>query len=169
MGLGKIEKGEPKIWLSIYNGKVERSEGGQKNYFSYVEGTLAGIYTKVRTYNGEKVTKWFIDLRGDEGELYSISLPYNSGAFKSIVLALASDEQLSPTSIVRIEPYLKGNYTNIVVWSDGVKLDWVIRELPPVDTIQIGGRNYKDDSKRMELITSYVNQILSRLQSNGTK
>lgn len=163
MALGKYQQ-DNKIWLSIYNGKIERSENGNKTLYSYVEGRLLGIYTKERTYNGERVTKWFIDLQGEEGEVYSISLPYSSGSLKSIVLALASDEALTSQSNVRIEPYLKGNYTSIVVWSDGVKLDWVVRELPEVETIQVGGRSYKDDTKRMQVITSYVEQINQRLR-----
>jgi len=171
MALGKLanekkQDRESRIWLSIQNGQVECSENGTRNYYSYVEGSVERIYTGERTYNGETVTRWFIDIRDEEGNLYSMSLPYGSGTFKSIVLALASDENLSTRSVVRIEPYLKGHYTNVKVWSDGVKLDWIINELPPLETVEVGGKTYKDDSKRMQLIESYVKQINSRLKQH---
>lgn len=162
MGLGKEERTEPKIWLSIYNGKIVRSENGMKRHCPYVEGTLAGIYTKEETCNGGKATKWFIDLRGREGELYSFGFPYNSEAFKSIILALASHKWLCASSVVRIEPYIKGSYTGMAVWCNGIKLDWVARTLCLRSIPQIGVR--RDDSKQMEPI---VSQILSRLRGTA--
>lgn len=160
MGLGRIQ--QPKKWLSIHHGKVELSENGVKEYFSYVEGKLLSIYAAVRNYGGENVTKWIIDLQDESGDLYSISFPYQSGTLKSIVLALASDVFLKSTTLVRIEPFQKGNFTNVVVWSDGVKLDWVTKELPPVEGININGRVYKDESKRMEYITNLIQSINRR-------
>jgi hypothetical protein len=162
MALGQIY--QPKKWISIHHGKVELSENGQKQLFSYVEGRLLAIYTKVRTYGGENVQKWFIDLQDESGDHYSISFPYNSGTFKSIILALASDETLNSSSVVRIEPYQKGNFTNVVVWADGVKLDWIVRELPPVEEVTINGRTYKDEAKRNELIASFVEAINGRVK-----
>lgn len=152
----------PRKWLSINHGKVELNENGEKQLFEYVQGYLVAIYTAPRTYNGEQVTKWFIDLEDGDEELYSISFPYNSGTFKSIVLALASDEGLTSGTSVRIEPYLKGNFTNVVVKANGCKLNWVTKELPPVESVCINGRTYKDEGKRMELIITLVKTINSR-------
>ena len=157
MGLGQLQP--PRKWLTIHHGKVELSENGVKQFFSYVEGRLLSIYSKVRNYGGEDVTKWFIDLRDENGELYTISFPYSSGTLKSIVLSLASDEALSGSSFVRIEPFQKGNFTNVVVWSNGVKLDWVTKELPSVEEVTFNGRVYKDESKRMEYISKLVETI----------
>lgn len=155
---------QQKKWLSIHHGIVELSENGQKQGFSFVEGYLLSIYTQHRNYRGEDVLKWFIDLQDDNGETYSISFPYNSGTLKSIVLALASEEQLSASTVVRIEPYQKGNFTNVVVWADGVKLDWITKDLPPIQEVCIGGRNYKDESKRMEYISSLIATINQRIK-----
>ena len=84
--------------------------------------------------------------------------------FKSIVLALASDEALSPTTHIRIEPYEGRNgYTKVVVYSDGVKLDWITKQLPEQEAVSVGGRTIKDDSKQMEYIVSVVKQITERL------
>lgn len=165
MALGSLHQQRPqqqRKWLSIHHGIVELSENGQKQSFSYVEGSLRSIYTKTRNYGGEEVLKWFIDLQDEGGDLYSISFPYNSGTFKSIVLALASDEELTSSTITRIEPYQNGNFTNVKVWADGVKLNWVVKELPPVEVVNLNGRTIKDEGKRMELISSLVEQINQR-------
>lgn len=170
MGLGNKtdrQAQKPRKWLSIHHGEVELSEDGVKRTFSYVEGQLLSIYTKERMYNGEAVLKWFIDLT-DDGDLYSISFPYNSGTFKSIVLALASDQDLTTSTAVRIEPYLKKNFTNVVVRANGVKLDWVTKDLPPVEAVTINGKTMKDEGKRMAYISSLVQSINSRL-SRGDK
>ena len=170
MALGNIQRQQQpqqRKWLSIHHGIVELSQDGQKQSFSYVEGSLRSIYTKTRNYGGEEVLKWFIDLQDEGGDLYSISFPYNSGTFKSIVLALASWESLTATTITRIEPYQNRNFTNVKVWADGVKLNWVVSELPPVDYVTINGQKIKDEAKRMELISSLVEKINQRARRGG--
>lgn len=157
-------RGGKRTYLSINHGKVIKSNvNGSKEVFSSVDGTLETIYSKKSVFGSEEVVRWFIDLRDGE-ELYSLCLPYASGTFKSIILALASDQSLSPSSMVRIEPYEGSNgYTKIKVWSDGAKLDWITKQLPEVPTRTIGGKTIKDDSKRMEYIISLVNTINKRL------
>lgn len=166
MALGKIQQEQQKRnYLSIHHGKVELSENGNKSFFSYVEGTLLSIYAKERIYGSEKVNKWFIELQDEGGELYTISFPYSSGTFKSIVLAIASVQNLNSHTLFKIKPYQKGNYTNVVVYADGTKLDWITKELPAVEEIVVGSQTYKDDSKRMSYISSLVNNINSRITS----
>ena len=149
-------------WLSIHHGQVELNDNGRKSYYSYVEGRLKSIYSKERVYNGEAVLKWFIILRDERGGFYTISFPYSSGTFRSIVLALASAEGLTSATTIRIAPYQKGNFTNVVVYADGNKLDWAVRELPPVDYVTLNGQRVKDEAKRMELVTSFVEVINER-------
>lgn len=165
MALGSLQQQQQpqqRKWLSIHHGVVELSENGQKQSYSFVEGRLLSIYRKTRNYRGEDVEKWFIDLKDEEGDLYSISFPYSSGTFKSIVLALASATDLTASTITKIQPYQKGNYTNVRVFADGVKLDWITKELPPVEIVNLNGRTIKDEGKRMELITSLVASINER-------
>ena len=115
------------------------------------------------SFNGETVLYWYVDLRGEKGELYSISLPYKSGTFKSIVLALASETAIA-LSTVKIEPYKKGDFTKVVVSSNGKRLDWVTKELPPVEELSIAGQRVKDDTRRMEYIESLVATINQRIR-----
>lgn len=166
MSLGEIKR---RTYLSIKQGKVERTENGEKSYYQYVEGRLSTVYKKEREFNGKRVFQWYLEMTDDSGELYCITFPYNSGTFKSIVLSLASDGSLSPESIVRIEPYEKQGFTKVVVWSEGVRLDWVSRELPPVETINVGGKQYKDESKRMQFIERHLANVLSRLSGYGAE
>ena len=162
MGLGKEPNNDRKTYLSINQGRVIQGSGSNKQLYSYIDGTIDSIYKK-DTYFGEKVTRWYIDLRDGE-ELYSLCLPYSSGVFKSIILALASDDSLTSSTYVRIAPYCgKNGYTKVVVYSDGVKLDWVTKELPKQELVTIGGKQVKDDSKQMELIESFCNKIIERL------
>ena len=65
--------------------------------------------------------------------------------------------------MVRIEPYQKGSFTNVTVWSDGVKLDWMTKKLPPIEEVKVGDRIYKDETKRMAFIAAIVNKLNQRL------
>ena len=152
-----------KTYLTISHGKVVLGSGESRQYFSYVDGAIQAIYTKRSTFGNEVVTRWFIDME-DGGELYSLCLPYSSGVFKSIILSLASATDLTASTPVRIEPYEGRNgYTKVVVYVEGVKMDWVTMQLPPQELITIGEKQIKDDTKQMEFITSLCNQIGGRL------
>lgn len=156
-------QGRRKTYLNIKNGAVvKRTATGEESY-TYVEGRLEAISQKERSFRNEVVVYWYIDLRDEEsGELYSIGFPYGSNTFKSVILALASPIGLTAVnngSVVRIEPYTRNGYDKIVVWGEGVKLDWVTKTLPPVSERMIGGRKVKDDSERMTYICSLVSQI----------
>lgn len=152
-------------WITFRDGEVILStEEGSKS-FSFLQAKLRSIHTTERNYNGEKVIKWEIEIEGDSPEdLYSITLPYSSGTFKSIILSLASCAALSPATLVKFKPYKKGNFTNITLWADEVKLDWITKELPPLEEVQINGRTVRDESKRMEFLSSLVEAINKRVR-----
>ena len=162
MALGH-NNNQKRMYLSISHGKVVTGSGADKKSYSYIDGTIEEIYTKRSTFGNEEVVRWFMDIR-DGNELYSLCLPYSSGVFKSIVLALASDDTLTSSTPVRIEPYEGRNgYTKVVVYADGVKLDWATKQLPPQQTITIGGRQIRDDTEQMKLICSFVEIIRKRI------
>lgn len=164
MALGQLEQDtKRKIYLSISKGKVVHYlPNGGVEYFKNVEGTLQAVYTKERSFNGQKVLFWYIDLK-DGADMYSLSLPYVSGTFKSIILALASDKNLTKDKPIIIEPYEKNQYTKVVVYSDGEKLDWVTKELPPLKEVVVGGKTYTDDTERMAFIESIAKEVAERI------
>jgi hypothetical protein len=90
-------------------------------------------------------------------------LPYVSGTFKSIILALASYQSLSKETTILIEPYEKGNYTKVAVYADEKKLDWVVKELPPLKEVVVGGKTFSDDTERMEFIKRIASQVKERI------
>ena len=165
MALGQLEQDtKRKIYLSISKGKVVHYlPNGGVEYFKNVEGTLQAVYTKERSFNGQKVPFWYIDIKDGE-DMYSLSLPYVSGTFKSIILALASDTELTKDKPVVIEPYEKNQYTKVCVYSEGVKLDWVTKELPPLKEVVVGGKTYIDDTERMAFIASIAEKVGERLK-----
>lgn len=162
MALGKAEQTR-KYYLSISEGKIVHSQDGRKEYYSFVEGQLERVYKMERTFNGETVPYWYIDIRGEKREVYSISLPYKSGVFKSIILALANEPAVA-LATVKVEPYKKGDYTKVIVYSNGTRLDWITKELPEVKEVRVGGQIVKDDSERMTYIESLVADINARLK-----
>lgn len=153
-----------KVYLNIKDGAVVRRTATGEEKYAYVEGRLEAITTKERNFRGEVVVYWYIDLRDTEsGELYSLGFTYSSNVYKSVILSLSSDETLSKENVVRIEPYVKNGYDKVVVWCNGVKLDWVTKSLPPVEETTIGGRRVKDDTKRMAYISSLTETLKSRI------
>ena len=168
----RINTDRRKTYLNIKDGAVvKRTPDGEEEKFTYVDGRLEAISQKERTFRGEVVVYWYLDLRDTEsGELYSLGFPYGSNTFKSIILQLASEDGLESVkngSTIRIEPYNRNGFDKVQVWGDGVKLDWVVKQLPPIEGITIGGRNVKDDSKRMALITSLTDRIANSLPQAG--
>ena len=164
----RITADRRKTYLNIKEGAiVRRTPEGTEERYSYVEGRLEAISQKERTFRGEVVVYWYIDLRDeDSGELYSLGFSYASNTFKSIILQLASKDGLESVkngSTIRIEPYSKDGYDKVQVWGEGVKLDWVTRQLPPIEETTIGGRKVKDDTKRMALITSLAQEVRNYL------
>ena len=164
MALGHLDTDtRRKIFLSISHGKVVHYlSGGEKEQFKNVEGTLQDITLKERSFNGKTEPFWYIDLR-DGKDLYSISLSYASGTYKRIILALASCKTLSKDTQIIIEPYEKDNYTKVVVYADGEKLDWVVKTLPPLKEINVGGRTYSDDTDRLNYIRDLTSQVRERV------
>ena len=164
MALGHYDEDtKRKVFLSISHGKVVHYlSGGKVENFKNVEGRLQDISIKERTFNGKKTLFWYLDIK-DGGELYSLSLPYVSGTFKSIILSLASYQSLSKETTILIEPYEKGNYTKVVVYADGNKLDWIVKELPPLQEVVLGGKSYSDDTERMNFIKEIASQVRERI------
>lgn len=161
--IGTSERQRGRLYfLNVKDGKIRRKNGLVVDEFDFVEGYLERIFQKERDFNGETLLYWYINIRDEKGDLYSLGLPYSSGVFKSIVLSLASCETLG-LSPVRIETYLKDGHTKVIVSVGGKRLDWITKELPPVTEQRIGGRVVKDDSARMEYICSLVEAIKAKI------
>ena len=164
MALGTIDTDtRRKVFLSISHGKVVHYlTGGEQEFFKNIEGTLQDITIKERSFNGKNTPFWYLDIK-DGRETYSLSLPYASGTFKSIILSLASYSSLSKETRVLIEPYERNGYTEVVVYAEGEKLDWVVKELPPLKQVTVGSNTYSDDTERMNFIRNTASQVRERI------
>lgn len=164
MALGTIDTDtRRKVFLSISHGKVVHYlTGGEQEFFKNIEGTLQDITIKERSFNGKNTPFWYLDIK-DGRETYSLSLPYASGTFKSIILSLASYSSLSKETRVLIEPYERNGYTKVVVYAEGEKLDWVVKELPPLKQVTVGSNTYSDDTERMNFIRNTASQVRERI------
>lgn len=169
MGIGNNRTtDQKKIYLSIKEGKVRMSQdNGTPKLYDYIEGRITAIYQRVNTFSGKDVTRWVIELTDDdEGLIYAIVFGYNSGVFKSIILSLWSDEQLTTSTPIRIEAYRKNNLDKVVVYSDGIKLEWgeCAKEMPRAEEILFNGQIVKDTYKQMSYISDKVKQLRTRLR-----
>lgn len=158
MSLGVKHK---KKYLNIKDGKIAlRQPNGERALYDSIEGSLVGITKQPREFKGETVIYWYIDLQDEDGETYSLSLHYNSGVAKAILNSLASVETFGK---IKIETYLKNEFTKTLVYNNGEKLPWKYAELPPVETVELGGKTVKDDSKRMRFFEEIADNIVNRV------
>lgn len=165
MALGHNEQTKRTTFLNIKDGKIyARTPDGKTTSYGYVEGVIKGISVKDRKTNaGAPFKDWFIEMADPEtNESYTLAVGYRSGTMVSIVLSLASDLEHIKNP-VRIEPYTKGQYTNVSVFLDGVKLDWVKGDLPAIEYQEISGQRIKNDAARLEYIHTWVNRINDQL------
>ena len=77
---------------------------------------------------------------------------------------MASDNNITKEKPVVIEPYEKNGFTKVVVYSEGVKLDWVTKELPPLKEIEVAGKKYTDDRERMAFIENLAEKVADRIK-----
>jgi hypothetical protein len=154
MSLGTLQD---KIYLNIKEGKIFKGATA----FEYVEGYLKSIELKDREFRGEAIKYWYINLDSQSGELYSLALPYYSGVAKSLFNSLASAPDF--TKEIKIKPYQSGEFTKVVTYLGGEKLNWKYTELPPIEEVKVGDKIVKDDSKRMSLIVNIVTDINTKI------
>lgn len=164
MALGQIENDtRKKIYLSVSHGKiVHYIQSGGIEYFKNVSGQVKDVYLKNRVFNGQLLPFWYIDIMDGE-DIYSISLPFASGTFKSIILSLASFKKLTDKTLVVVEPYELNGYTKVCVYADGKKLDWIKKTLPPLKRDIFKGKEIIDDTDRMNYISDIANQVKNRV------
>jgi hypothetical protein len=145
-----------KTYLNLKKGKIYHDD---KTY-DYVEGYLKGIEAKERTFRGELVKYWYVNIQSLTGDYYSLSIPYHSGAAKSLFNSLASAESF--TEPVKILAYTDGHYTKVSTYLGDKKLNWKA-PLPALEEINVGTQTIRDDSKRMEYIVNLVNEINTKI------
>ena len=160
-----LSNNERKFFLGISNGKISyKPVNGETEYYDSFEGTLKNIIKRESTING-KPAIFYDFIMENSGHVYNLSVPFSSGTARNIVLSLASVEDIKG-KFVKISPWLKGEYTNVSVYINGDRANWVVpkEEIPPVKKVVIGTKEIDDDSERIAMVESYVTLINQRLQ-----
>ncbi len=152
-------------YLNIREGciiKKDIEEGTVESYDAFT-GIFGRIEKRRRVIHGQSIDFWYITVSDPEaGEAYELSMPYSSGIAKSIILCLASPEGLAAVGAeqpIRLATYLKDGYTHASMSTAGAPLKWAYDTMPPLETIKVGGRLVKDDSKRMAFIEDLVGRV----------
>ena len=151
-----------KIFLNFKDGKVvKRNNYEEEEHYSEVVGEVTGINLARRTFRGEQVSYWYLNL-SDVADNYAVGFAYSNNLFKSIILQLASVEGLEAIKRgeqLRFVPYQRGGYDKVQIYAGEIKLSWNKEQLPPLKEVNTGAKVVKDDTERMDFIISLVDSI----------
>lgn len=163
-GLGNNDR---KIYLGVANGKITYRPGRdmERQMYDFVEGRMREIRRRDATINNAPV-KFYDFIIENGADTYALSVPVDSSIARGIILPLMSIGNFSDTTI-RISPWLKDQYTNVSVYANGQRLNWGVdpKALPAVERVTVGGKEYVDDSKRINFVEGLVDAVNERLRS----
>lgn len=148
------------IRLDLRQGHLSQYTGPDKprREFDYAEGKLKGISVRPKeTPNGEIN---FLDLHFDNsGTKFIISSIACSSVSADLVAHLATIK--NPDSLIRVDVWPNGAYTNCAVKANGEKLSRL--SLPKAVKVQNGLKSIIDSSDRDTAVLRLVDEINSRL------
>lgn len=154
-----LQSNQKRLYLKIKDGKIHEGE----NTYTTVRGYLKGIDMKEKEFKGEIAKYWYINIKSETGDYYCLTLSYSSGVAKSLFNSLANAPDFSKQ--IRIDTYVKGEFTNISTFLDDDKLYWKYNEFPPIEEVKVGNKVVKDDSKRMKVFEEIVQEINSKINA----
>ena len=160
-------------FLSIKENKIAHRPGREQStqFYNFVEGQLKEIRRRDAVINGSASKQYeFIIIDGED--TYDLSTSITASTGRHIINALATIQNFAGVRI-RISPYQsKKNpeYTNVSVYANGEKLDWLIKpeDLPKVNLVKVGRNEVKDDEALVAKFEELVDLINERLRATGT-
>lgn len=129
MALGTLEK---RVYLKLRDGKVHATEPPDSTY-DYFEGHLAAVTTREQDFKGE--VKLVVNLHFRDGVRdYVLGMTATTGLCRSILSSLCNAE---PLGVVRIRPYMHGEWQRAVVENNGQRLEWKYKtnEMDPLELV----------------------------------
>lgn len=156
-----------KIYLRIANGSIISKKDGVETSFGAISGSLKSIELKEHEYDNKKFKNWHIILADPaSSEVYDLSVSRSSGAFKSIVRSLVTEQGLASLDDINIEVYTsKSGYTNASVTAAGQRLHWVDEQMPAITYVKVGENEVADDTAQMNWIQTLVDRINTMLNA----
>ena len=147
------------IRFDIRKGKFAQwmGQGQQAREYGFIQGCLAGISLRKReTANGEMT---YMDLHFRNGDIrFDVSSIASSSVAAEIVSKLVNIRDFKST--VRIDVWLKDQFTNCSVRENGEKLPF--RILPKVDRRQKGFSTSFDTSERDAAVMAMIDELNAR-------
>ena len=165
------QKGERSVaYLRISQGAIISKKDGAVTSFSAISGAVRGIVLKEHEFENKKFRNWHITISDvASNEVYDLAVSRGSGAFKSIVRSLVTQQGLDNLDDVTIEVYTsKNGYTNASVSAGGQRLSWSDEQMPAISYVKVGDCQVADDSAQMNWIQTLVDRINARISNEGT-
>lgn len=152
-------------YCGLKDGKVEvyrgRDEAGNKKIekFDRLIGTVVDISEREWEYKGEPMKSWNVKIVDGE-EVYILSLSYSSGFTRGFFNSLVNADLKNP---VLISCYVKNDYNNPSVSQGYDLVRWKYKDMPKAETVKVGSKEVKDDSKAVEWMLKIVEEIRAQL------
>ena len=162
-----LTKRKKATYLNIKEGAIIKpNKGGVEDRYDSIEAYLLAIRIVEREIKGEPRKFWQFDLKGTDGADYILSIGYRSGVVKSLLLCVSNIS--GEIGLLRIEAYKKNDFTKIIAYHKGERLDWSHspEDFPPVVTLEGGA---KDDYERMQFFEALADQIKAKLERSEEK
>lgn len=156
---GKRATSQKIVRLDVRNGHLSQycGSGNPRNEFDYAEGKLLGI--SVRTHETPAGEVNFVDLHFENKEQkFTISCIACSCVTADLIARLANIQ--NPDSLVRIEVWPKGSFTNCAVYENGERLPYL--NLPKAVKVQNGLKMVVDSSDRDTAVLKLIEEINTR-------
>lgn len=162
-GLGVSERS---VFLNIKNSKIMlKTKDGGESFYNYISGKLVKIKERAQEINGNTIV--FYDFHIENGDVkYKLSTIKSSSNSRSIINCLMSVDNLAIAEI-KIAPYEnKNGYTNIAVYANGQKVDWLVpaEKLPRVEEVVLkSGKSVRDSGELDAFFEKFVSELNARL------
>ena len=143
---GKRATSQKIVRLDVRNGHLSQycGSGNPRNEFDFAEGKLLGI--SVRTHETPA------------GEVNFVDLHFENKEQKFTISCIACSQ--NPASLVRIEVWPKGSFTNCAVYENGERLPYL--NLPKAVKVQNGLKMVVDSSDRDTAVLKLIEEINNR-------
>lgn len=158
---------QKKVFARVANGSIITKKDGQVSNFGAISGSLKSIELKEHEFENKKFKNWHLELIDNaSNEVYDLSISRSSGAFKSIVRSLVTEQGLANLNDITIEVYTsKTGYTNASVSAAAQRLHWTDEPMPALSYVKVGENEVADDSAQMNWIQTLVDRINARIAS----
>jgi hypothetical protein len=157
-----------KIFLSVSEGKFKRKiADNQFEHYSSIEGKITKIEFQDDEYKGVTTRKAVLTIV-DGDETYLLQLRTDSGYYRGLSFAIGNANIDQPVKLTANSKSIDGgkSQTTMFVNQNGHALKWTWTkdnpgDLPKLEQIKIKGQMTNDNSKQLEFLENYWQQLFT--------